>query len=97
MTFSSARVGKVVAALLVLAALVFLASCGPFREHPPRASDAWEPFSYTTLQRFVVASRHYGPSWGRIDGEDVIVFGYRAGCPQHMAAASTSFAPTARS
>ena len=24
-------------------------------------------------------SRHYGPGWGRIDGKDVIVFGYREG------------------
>ncbi len=61
------------------AVLVFLSGCGPFREHPPRASDAWEPFDYGILETFMVASRHYGPSWGRLDGRDVIVFGYREG------------------
>ena len=47
-----------------------------FGEHPPRASEAWEAAHRSD---FTVASRHYGPGWGRIDGEDVIVFGYREG------------------
>ncbi len=63
----------------VAVGLVFLTGCGPFREHPPIASDAWQPFDYETLETFKVASRHYGPSWGRIDGKDVIIFGYREG------------------
>ena len=81
MTFGLARAGKALVALLTLAGVVLLSGCAPFLEHPPRASDAWEAFDteYEGFEFFVVASRHYGPSWGRIDGEDVIVFGYREG------------------
>ncbi len=63
----------------VAVGLVFLIGCGPFREHPPRASDAWEAYDteYAAFESFTVGSRHYGPGWGRIDGRDVIVFGYR--------------------
>ena len=81
MTSSLARAGKALVAFLTAVGLVFLSGCAPFLEHPPRASDAWEAFDteYEGFEFFVVASRHYGPSWGRIDGEDVIVFGYREG------------------
>ena len=61
---------------VVAACLVFVSGCVPFGVHPPKASEAWEAAHRSD---FTVASRHYGPGWGRIDGEDVIVFGYREG------------------
>ncbi len=76
MTSSLARAGKALVALLTLGSLVLLSGCVLFGEHPPRASEAWEAAHRSD---FTVASRHYGPGWGRIDGEDVIVFGYREG------------------
>ena len=76
MTFGLARAGKALVALLTLGSLVLLSGCVLFGEHPPKASEAWEAAHRSD---FTVASRHYGPGWGRIDGEDVIVFGYREG------------------
>ncbi len=71
----------------VAAVLVFLSGCNPFREHPPEAAERWEVPSEgrsvieggLVAYDFIVETRHYGPGWGRIDGEDVIVFGYREG------------------
>ena len=68
--------GMALVALLTLAGVVLLSGCVPFGVHPPKASEAWEAAHRSD---FTVASRHYGPGWGRIDGEDVIVFGYREG------------------
>ena len=76
MTFGLARAGKALVALLTLAGVVLLSGCGTFGVHPPRASEAWV---VADEYDFKIASRHYGPGWGRIDGEDVIVFGYREG------------------
>ena len=69
----------------VAGGLIFLSSCVPFREHPPKAAEMWEDVGSSVIEGgfvahdFIVATRHYGPSWGRIDGKDVIVFGYREG------------------
>ena len=76
MTSSLARAGKALVALLTLGSLVLLSGCVLFGEHPPRASEAWV---VADEYDFKIASRHYGPGWGRMDGEDVIVFGYREG------------------
>ena len=77
MTSSLARAGKALVALLTLGSLVLLSGCVPFRDHPPEPAELWEDL--VDESDVVVASRHYGPGWGRIDGEDVIVFGYREG------------------
>ena len=76
MTSSFTRSGKILMALLTLAGVVLLSGCGTFGVHPPRASEAWVVADEYDFQ---IASRHYGPGWGRMDGEDVIVFGYREG------------------